>query len=228
VSARLGVAAAVAAGLLTGCGAAVPQPHPLTTAEAERLALVRYTNYEAGVSSVTARITTGAGVLVLDGRVDFVRHLGHVALATEGRDDPASAGLLQWGPRLIAFRQGLGQRAADPPPPDAWQLRPLRTGGAELDTTLLLLLNVASDRPDNAQLLQQSTARWLRSDAIGGTPVDLFEGPTQPERSARLTYWVDRDGKLRRLHARLGDPGADATIDFTPGAPPITPHPALA
>ncbi|HEV8560842.1 MAG TPA: hypothetical protein VGR06_31325 [Actinophytocola sp.] len=227
MSARLGMAATVAAALLTGCGTDVPEPHPLTMAEAERLALVRYTNYETGVAFVTARIATGAGVLVLDGRVDFVRHLGHVALSTEGRSDPASAGLLQWGPTRVAFRQGLGQRAADPLPPDAWQLRPLRTGGSELDVTLLLLLNVANDRPDNAQLLHQSTARWLRSDAVGGTPVDLFEGPTQPGKAARLTYWVDRDGKLRRLDARLGDTGAEATIDFTPGAPPIPPHPAF-
>jgi hypothetical protein len=221
VSARVPVAAAALLAVLAGCGQQPPGPQPLTMAEAERLALVRYTNYEAKVSSVLARVPTGAGVLVLDGRVDFVRHVGYVALSTEGRTDPSSTGLLQWGPRVVAFRQGAGP-ASDPPPADGWQLRGMRDKGSELDAALLLLLNVAADRPDNAQLLQQSSARKLRSDTIDGTPVDLFEGPSQPGKSARLTYWVDAEGKLRRLSARMGDHGSDAVIEFTPGAPPIT------
>jgi hypothetical protein len=213
--------------LLAGCAPAALAPHPLTTEEAERLALVRYLNYEAGLTAVHATIPTGAGTLTLDGRVDFVEHIGHAALTTEGRTDTASAGILQWNPALVAFRQGHGQTADDPLPPDGWQLRRLQEKGAELDVVLLVLLNLANDRPDNPQLLRQSTAQWLRSDTVSGVAVDVFAGPAQAGRSAHLAYWVDRDGGLRRLTVRLHGQDTDAVLTFTPTTRPLSPLPAL-
>lgn len=210
--------------LLAGCAPATPEPHPLTTEEAERLALVRYLNYEAGLSAVHATIPTGAGTLVLDGRVDFVTHVGHAALTTKGRADAASAGVLQWNPGLVAFRQGLG--ADDPLPRDGWQLRRLQKG-AELDVVLLVILNLANDRPDNPQLLRQSTAQWLRADAVGGVPVDVFAGPAEAGKPARLAYWVDRDGRLRRLTVGLSTQETDAVLTFSPTTRPVPTLPAL-
>jgi hypothetical protein len=210
--------------LLAGCAPSTVEPHPLTTAEAERLALVRYLNYEAGLSAVHATIPTGAGTVVLDGRVDFVTHVGHAALTTKGRTDAASAGVLQWNPKLVAFRQGIG--ADDALPPDGWQLRPLQ-GGAELDVVLLVVLNLANDRPDNPQLLRQSTAQWLRSDTVEDVAVDVFTGPAKDGEAARLAYWVDRDGQLRRVTVRLTGRPEEATVSFTPTTQPLTPLPAL-
>jgi hypothetical protein len=216
----------LAALLLAGC-AAQAEPHALTNDEAERLALVRYLNYEAGLSAVRATIPTGAGTLVLTGRVDFVAHVGHAELTTSGRTDPASTGILQWNPGLIAFHAGHGQTADDPLPSDGWQLRRLRSKGAELDVVLLVLLNLSNDRPDNPQLLRQSTARWLRADTVSGTPVDVFAGPADPGRTARLTYWVDHDGKLRRLTIRLDSQPTAAVLTFSPTSRPVKPLPAL-
>lgn len=218
--------AVLGAFLLAGCTAAA-EPHSLTTEEAERLALVRYLNYEAGLSAVHATIPTGAGTLVLEGRVDFVAHIGHAVLTTDGRTDTASTGILQWNPALIAFRAGSGQTADDPLPPDGWQLRQLQSKGAELDVVLLVLLNLANDRPDNPQLLRQSTAQWLRTDTVSGAQVDVFTGPTEQGRKARLTYWVDRDGKLHRLTVRLDTQATEAMLSFSPTARPLTPLPAL-
>jgi hypothetical protein len=213
----------VALALVAGCSSAGAGPRALTTAEAERLALVRYTNYEAAVSTMSARIPTSAGTLVLAGRVDFVNHIGQAYMTMEGRTDPTSAGLLQWTPRLLAFRAGA---SVEPLPADGWQYRSLQERASELDAALLLLLNLASDRPDNPQLLQQSTARWLRSDTIGSTPVDVIEGPTPTGGPAHLPYWVDANGNLPRLQARLTPTPTDITL--TPGAPPLTPLPTLA
>lgn len=210
--------------LLAGCAPSTVEPHPLTTEEAERLALVRYLNYEAGLSAVRATIPTGAGTLVLDGRVDFVTHVGHAALTTKGRTDTASAGVLQWNPTLVAFRQGLG--AEDPLPPDGWHLRRLQSG-AELDVVLLVVLNLANDRPDNPQLLRQSTARWLRQDTVEGVAVDVFAGPAEQGRTARLAYWVDADGRLRRVTVRLTGRTEEAVVSFSPTTRPLTPLPAL-
>lgn len=216
----------LAALLLAGCSATAT-PHPLTREEAERLALVRYLNYETGRAAVRATIPTGAGTLTLNGRVDFVEHIGHVALTTEGRTDAASTGILQWNPTLVAFRQGPGQTADDPLPPDGWQLRRLQHKGPELDVVLLVLLNLANDRPDNPQLLQQSTARWLRTDTVSGVAVDVFAGPAQPGRTANLTYWVDPDGRLHRLTVRLHGQDTDAVLTLTPTTQPLNPLPAL-
>lgn len=218
--------AVLGAFLLAGCATST-EPHPLTTEEAERLALVRYLNYEAGLSAVHATVPTSAGTLVLEGRVDFVSHIGHAVLRTSGRTDAASAGILQWNPGLIAFHAGSGQKVDAPLPLDGWQLRRLESKGAELDVVLLVLLNLANDRPDNPQLLRQSTAQWLRTDTVAGTPVDVFTGPTEPGKPARLTYWIAHDGKLHRLTIHLDTQPTAAILSFSPTSRPITPLPAL-
>lgn len=215
--------------VLMSCARPDAMPRELNTTEAERLALVRFVNYESRTASVTASVPSSAGKLVLDGRVDFVEHVGYMTMRTEGRTDAGSAGLLQWNPQKLAFRQGAGQQAVDPAPAADWALRPLGRAGSDLDTALMLLVNLAQDRPDNAQLLQQSSARWLREDKVGDTRVDVFEGPQKPGQDAagRLRYWVGGDGRLHRLEARIGAREEVAVIDFRQGAAPITPIPAI-
>ncbi|MEU5265416.1 hypothetical protein [Amycolatopsis sp. NPDC021455] len=220
---------ALAALLLVACGAD-PQPRPLSAAEAERLALARFANYRFRTENFTATVPTGAGRIALRGRVDFVGNLGYAEMSTDDRHDDASAGLLQWTPSALAFRAGPGQAATDPPPADRWQYRPLQQG-AELDTALRLVLGLGADRPDNVQLLRQSTARWLRTDRVGDTPVDVIDGP-QPAhqdttKAARVRYWLDPAGLLRRVEARIGDRPDPVVVSFTPAASP-TPGPVAA
>jgi hypothetical protein len=204
--------------VLTACGT-TPDPRSLTVPEAERLALVRFTNYTAGVSAFTASVPSPGGKLLLDGRVDFVHHLGNAGMRTDGRDDEFSRGLLQWNLGRVAF--------ATAPSAD-WQVRDLQERGSELDGALRLLVNLGADRPENAQLLLQSSARWLRPDRVGDTAVDVFEGPKQKDAAeARLRYWLDSDGKLRRLEAKLGNSEELAVFDFTGPGEPVQAIPPL-
>jgi hypothetical protein len=214
--------------VLTACST-TPHPRSLTVPEAERLALVRFTNYTTGVSAFTASVPSAGGKLVLDGRVDFVNHLGYAGMRTDGRDDEASKGLVQWNLGRMAFATTPSTKAVDPVPSVDWQVRNLRERGSELDGALRLLVNLGADRPENAQLLLQSSARWLRSDRIGGTAVDVFEGPKQKNAAdARLHYWLDADGKLRRLEAKLGNQDEFAVFDFTGSGEPVQVIPPLA
>ncbi|WP_020664802.1 hypothetical protein [Amycolatopsis benzoatilytica] len=217
--------------VLAGCGA--PEPRALSTSEAERLALVRFTNYTGKNARFTGSIPSSGGALRLTGRVDFVGHVGYAAMRTDGRNDVTSAGLLQWNLSGLAFLSNPATAPVDPPPTGDWQVRPFAKTGSELDGALRLLVNLAADRPDNALLLQQSSARWLRTDIIDGATVDVFEGPQQAGRTpsadgARVRYWVDADGKLKRLEARLGDEQQFATFDFLGTGQAITVIPPLA
>ncbi|WP_410644024.1 hypothetical protein [Amycolatopsis sp. lyj-346] len=218
--------------LVAACGAD-PQPRPLSAAEAERLALARFANYRFRTANFTATVPTGAGRIALRGRVDFVEHLGYAEMSTDGRQDEASGGLLQWTPAAVAFRGGPGQAAADPPPPDRWQYRPLQPG-PELDTALRLVLGLGADRPDNVQLLRQSSARWVRADTIGDVAVDVIDGPrpaqaTEAPEAARVRYWLDAAGLLRRVEARVGDRPDPVVVGFAPAtSPPPDPLAAFA
>ncbi|SDX09178.1 hypothetical protein SAMN05421504_102282 [Amycolatopsis xylanica] len=225
-------AIALVALLLAGCADA-PQPRSLSTGEAERLALVRFTNYTAKSAKFLADIPSPGGKLLLTGRVDFVDHLGYAAMRTEGRDDPASAGLLQWNLSRLAYLTNPATEPVDPPPDGDWQIRPFQEAGSEIDGALRLLVNLAADRPDNAQLLQQSSARWLRKDNVGGVGVDVLEGPQQAGKTpsadgARVRYWVDADGRLKRIEARLGDQREFAKFDILGTAPAVAVIPPLA
>ncbi|WP_086665933.1 hypothetical protein [Lentzea kentuckyensis] len=214
--------------VLTACGA-TPDPRPLSIPEAERLALVRFSNYTTGVSAFTASIPSPGGKLVLDGRVDFVNHHGYAGMRTDGRSDEFAQGLLQWNLGRMAFAMTPSTKAVDPLPLVDWQVRELQERGSELDGALRLLVNLGSDRPENSQLLLQSSARWLRADKIGDTAVDVFEGPRQKDATdSRLRYWLDADGKLRRLEAKLGNQEEFAVFDFTGSGDPVQVIPPLA
>lgn len=114
---------------------------------------------------------------------------------------------------------------------EEWTRRPYST--APLDRALRLVVSVAADRPDNAALLARSGPLWLRDERLDGHGYGVFSGPRPaPSASASLaddstlTYWIDTDGNLRRVTARMS-PGRYATVDFVatrvrtgvPGAP---------
>lgn len=230
ISGRL-VAFSVALALLAGCSAA-GTPQPLTEDQAERLAVLRFSNYQDRLVTVRGTVPSGAGELRLAGRLDFVDHVGYVRLDTPGAGgQQAEHGVLQWSQTVVAYFAGATQDT-DPPPAGRWQLRPLSRAGGELDTALSLLLGLGNDRPDNPQLLRQSSARWLRSDTVNGTAVDVFEGPRSDGGStgsdaARLRYWLDASAHLRRIEARLGNADQYAVFDFASGAGAFTVLPQL-
>ncbi|MFD0823899.1 hypothetical protein ACFQ0D_37525, partial [Micromonospora zhanjiangensis] len=122
-----------------------------------------------------------------------------------------------------------------PPPTErawtftSWQRRADARGGLDLD----LLVNEAlscGGRAAADPVELRSSAVWLRGDTIAGRPVSVFEMPKpaeagEPPGQARLRYWVDGGGLLRRLELRTRI-GAFAQLDLDPGPVPwISPVP---
>jgi hypothetical protein len=259
VAATTALAGALTALLLLLSGNGDASPHPVSADEAQRMALARFRAYEASPSEVTVRLPaaeTGDGTITVRAVVDH--HVRRAVGAYEIVDDTRTVqGLLAWDleglavarPPAAARGAEAGRTTARTPAPDIvttaaqavrragtlkreeWTRRPYST--APLDRALRLVLSVAADRPDNAELLARSGPLWLRDERLDGHGYGVFSGPrpgpsasASPVDDSTLTYWIDTDGNLRRVTARMS-PGHYATVDFVatrvrtdvPGAP---------
>ncbi|UUN28848.1 hypothetical protein [Streptomyces sp. FIT100] len=186
----------------------------LTTPQAELLALTRFTNYRHGVAQVTADIPVQGHFARLTGRLDWRRGDGLAVLQGHGGVLEHGRHLLRWNRTTVSIQRNWTGPLPSHPPRDGWAPHTLTPRASAIDTTLLLLLNLAADRPDNAQLLLHSGARRLGAEKVAGVPVTVFAGPsaTSPQGAApeaarttpgRTRYWIDADGRLRRFSARL-------------------------
>ncbi|PZF81559.1 hypothetical protein [Jiangella anatolica] len=203
-------------------------PRPLTGDEAQRLSMMRYTNYTDGVRAIRFEVVDGGRTRTVDGWADFARHVGYANVSTDGADPE----LVAWTLSGITTHAPVGPASADgpplPPPDDAeWASSALAPEQSRLHAVLALVFQSASDRPDNPLLLQQTDARWLRSDDVDGVPVDVVAGPTadrayDPETAttapdgsdATVRYWLDEESRLLRLETRLGGAGDWTTVEF--------------
>ena len=217
-------AMAVLVALLAGCTAApTPSDRALTTEESQRLAVARFTNYDEGVREVSAQLPGEPSVL-LTGWVDFANHRGLVS-AGSSEDAPGQFGLYAWTGEMIAVRDGAVDSAALPLPEDGWQIESLDPTASVVQNLFAVALSLGSDRPDNPTLLQQSDARWLRTDTIGDTAVDVITGPTSdgpavgtPDAdAATVRYWIDDRGRLLRVELRQQGGDGDDWIQFDLG-----------
>ncbi|MFC9397396.1 hypothetical protein ACFTWS_30160 [Streptomyces sp. NPDC057027] len=220
---------------LTACSAPTHDgkaagPRPLSSEEADRMALARFTTYRRGTGEVTATVPSHGSTITLTGRIDWRGHHGYAEL----RDDatPPTRELVQWSARGVANHPRWTGGLPDRPPASGWGFHPLQPHSTALDSLLLLLLHLGSDRPDNAQLLARSDARWLRDDRIDDIPVIVTAGPGSPSapagsgRLGNTRYWIDADGRLLRFQARLGGEVQWATAELHP-THPAKPLPAL-
>ncbi|MEU8391639.1 hypothetical protein [Micromonospora sp. NPDC048842] len=103
-----------------------------------------------------------------------------------------------------------------PPPAGGWRVsRPARD-----DLSVLVDAAIAA-----GSVGQRGAAVRVREDVTAGRTVDVIEsGPAD----ARLRYWLDRDGSLRRLEVQT-DAGAWAHLDLQPAVVPrlaANPRPA--
>ena len=190
-------------------------PRPLTDDEANRLAAMRFADYRTGLHF---RTTTNAG-LSLVGDVDYHRHLGYAMATNAGQPSP-----VQWSAaKLVAWAWPRGAAGSEPPaalPGTQSRVRPLDATSSDLDALLTILLALGQDRPDNAALIRQDGAMFVRTDAVGTVPVDVLQGPrTSGAGTASgnaLTYWVDAAGHLRRVDIVLGRASAPVRVDTDP------------
>ncbi|MET7286921.1 hypothetical protein [Streptomyces sp. NPDC005573] len=224
--------AVLAGGLLALAGCArdtgTPHPAPLTGPQAETLALMRFTNYRAGAARTTATIPLPGRAVRLDARLDWRAHTGYGLLSGTG---PGASQhwrhLLRWDRGGVRVHYDWPGAVPAEPPEDGWAERDLQPDTSAVDTALALLTALASDRPENAQLLARSGARRLGTTTIGGHPVTEFSGPApRPASSSpgapagadgsRTRYWIDSRGTLRRFAARLPGTSGWMTADLTP------------
>ncbi|MBC9712737.1 hypothetical protein H9Y04_09145 [Streptomyces sp. TRM66268-LWL] len=231
-----GAAAALAGALAFAAAEPGAEPRPVTVDEAQRMALARFRVYETSPAEVTVRVPSGDGTVLVRGTVDYRKHRAvgsYVLDGTAGAGAGRDRGLVAWdlgglalapGTRGAAPVQPAAVAAAVREPGIAWT--PRHYTSDPLDTALRLSLSLAADRPDNAQLLTQSGPMWLRNERIDGRDHGVFSGPRpapgksvrlksaqRPRARSPLTYWIDRDGGLRRVEMLTGS-GQPLTVDF--------------
>ncbi|MFL6113806.1 MAG: hypothetical protein ACJ786_20970 [Catenulispora sp.] len=195
----------------------------LTADEANRLALTRFRNYEAGGRAVTITVPTTAGGLVVVGSIDYRAKRGYGVVHGAGRE-ASSDGLIEWTATSVLVDPMADAPATAPaaPPTAGWVGRPLQQAGSSLDSALAIALGLGSDRPDNAQLLPQNGAAWIGRDRLAGRQVDVMSGPAAvqhapgaaPGPAGTVRYWVGSDGTMYRVEAGLSSESQPAVISF--------------
>ena len=212
-----------AAWFTTSSGAG--QDSAMTSAQADLLALARFNDYQNGVSAIGAEIPVSGQEFTLAGRVDWQNHLGYATLTSAQTQQGGGTELVQWTPNGIAVRGSWSGPLPATPPADGWEVRAWQQD-ADLDSALQLILDLGADRPENAQLLQQSGASVLRDASVGGEHVTVFTGPpeTQGGTDSHTRYWVADDGTLRRFEALIDGSTTWTEVDIAPGSAPAVPH----
>jgi hypothetical protein len=177
----------------------VTGPRPITSTEAELLAVVRFKNFDAGTRTFDVEFRDAGTPLSLTGWVDYSTEVGYGLLSDSG----TPVDLLLWDSRTLAASPITTTTTVAPlPPPQAdlksgdpkpgsklgpnWTTATLTSHGA-LHPLLRILTALGNDRPDNPLLLQQGGALWLRTDTIGSSAVTVFAGPTLSGATAKPT-----------------------------------------
>lgn len=218
--------------LLAGGGSGSSGPRALSSDEVNRLAITRFRNYEAHGRAVTITVPGTAGGLTVTGSVDYQRKRGYGVVHGTGRDT-SSDGLIEWTATSVSVRPMANTPAQAPasPPRSGWYSRPLLSSGSALDSSLTIALKLASDRPDNAQLLPQNGAAWWARDTVDGHPVDVMTGPSSPDRTGtagNVRYWVGSDGTMYRVRVNMASESQPVVIDFdTHEYVPVKPVPGV-
>ncbi len=190
----------------------------LTADEANRLAITRFRNYQAGGRALTITVPSTGGGLTVTGAVDYRAKVGYGVVRGTGRDT-SSDGLIEWSSTAVLILPMTNAPATAPssPPTSGWYRRPVTTAGSSLDSALTIALGLGSDRPDNAELLPQNGAARLGQDEVRGHRVVVMSGPksaSAPGASGAVRYWVGSDGTMYRVRADLASEPQPVVVDF--------------
>lgn len=208
----------------TALGGRDNAPSAITKAEAKVLAQLRQRNLKARGGEVTVTMPVMPGALrTARGWLDWPRRLAYLAV----RDvDDESYDVLMHADREGTSVRKTGKRVPEEPPLPAPTGKWERAGWVELsasgeitdlDYLMYEALSLAANVPDDAGHIREH-GRRLRVDLLDGKPVGVFELPTAveanvPPGQARMRYWVDNGGVLKRLELRTAT-GGFAQLDL--------------
>lgn len=228
---KLSGIAAILVLLLTACGQQdsgeldPDEARPVTSGEAERLAISQFNNFDAGIRSVEATVTEAGSTYSFYGWFDYTEHFGYGELTHVYEESHAEeAALLLWDEAVISLSSSYTPTGEDPPlpapditdPEPAWGSGSLTPDESRLHTLLIIVGSLGAERPDNPLLLQQGGALYLGDAAIEGSSEELtvFAGPGPEEevtageeidpQEATTRFWIDENGIMHRVDIRLG------------------------
>lgn len=212
VSAALLVAGSLVPVSLTACtdDSTKSSERALTTHEAALLAEVLVKNYRSGGAffSVATLDRPGGSTVRLEGRLDWVNHLGEATVSVDVGSAPSVVGwrrdvVLERWPDADEVLLGMGT------PEFPVIARPPNTQ-RRLDQIISVLVGLAGERPDNAQLvLQTEGSAFVREDELRGVPVVVMRYGT------RNIYWLDAaTGDMLRFEARSAEGDLPIVIDI--------------
>ncbi|MGC4811772.1 hypothetical protein ACLQ29_14710 [Micromonospora sp. DT228] len=192
-------------------------PRALSDAEQRRLDRLPVRLRAQGGAGVTLTAPTGTNTnLRGTGWMSWTTRTAYLAVADLGVPDRRSllrrdaAGLARADLPAAAAGGGTAEAPGRPPlPPPAGAWRVSRSAGDDVGLLVDAALAAGSVGP-------RGTAVRVREDVSAGRTVDVVEVGAA---AARLRYWIDRDGSLRRLELRTSG-NAWAQLDLHPAAVP--------
>ncbi|MFK4246395.1 hypothetical protein ACI2KV_26460 [Micromonospora chokoriensis] len=192
-------------------------PRALTDAERRRLDQLpaRLRAKSGATLTLTAPVGTDTNLRAA-GWLSWTTRTAYLAVADLGVPDRRTllrrdaTGLARADLPASAAGGGTAEQPERPPlPPPAGPWRVSRAGSDALSVLVDAAVAAGSVGP-------RGTAVRVREDVVGGQTVDVVEvGPAR----ARLRYWIDRDGSLRRLELHT-DADAWAQLDLRPTVVP--------
>lgn len=184
------VAITASALVLTGCRAGLSETgEPLTIEQSEMLAQARFQVASRGevVLEISALPDDDVSHLDLTLTFDPVEHLAWGTMA-RGPEGIAVSEDVVISPELFAT-----DASGD------WRTGTFDQGPSP---ALAVMFSLGADRPENAQLLRQSDARYLGDAELDGETLSVFRLPSADGGAPASTrMWLDADGRLRRLDA---------------------------
>jgi len=185
-----------------GCGDDDSQPNPsptpseegrpVTDEQAVVLARVLQQNWQHGGAEFTGDVDVQGVTIPMRGRVDFRSGRGTATLTEPG----AASRRYVWTRRAVYAQSepGSPRYQRQPPNPDA----------DPVHAAIALINLLSAETIDNTANIKDQGARFLRSETLDGTPVDVY----RYREGGNTTYWIDQDGGLlRQVEAQFPDQG---------------------
>ncbi|MEV4617196.1 hypothetical protein AB0J74_00575 [Asanoa sp. NPDC049573] len=215
-------------------GGAPITPRAPSKTEAALLAKMRQRNLERGGARLTIDVPTlPVADLRGGGWLDWNSTVAYLAVADTAK--PTDVAFLRASVGGVAYQTRTGKAMDTPPLPapdsgwqfQAWAQRTDARGSLDIDLLLGEALASAATTRDSASYFVDH-ASFLRKDKIDGVGVTVFEIAKPAEQGiigrgqARMRYWLDKTGAVRRLEARTRS-GTWAQLNLTDDTIPTLP-----